>query len=124
MFRWDNVIMNVELLQPNKSDALPYLESGGAAPSRYAKATLLFAATEEPYIQEFMVGPLTVAKGKTTYSPLNYIYNKGTSKKRFYNADATSVAAFNVQVGAGVADITKVLLNGVSNLCLKMKASN
>ena len=112
--RWDNVIITVELLQPNKSDALPYLDSYAPAPARYAKATLQFGATAEPYIQEYMVGPLPVVAGKTSYAELSYIYTSGSGRSRVYNADAASVQAFNLKVGAGIADITRDLLNGVS----------
>lgn len=116
---WDNVILTVELLQPNKSDALSYLDAGAQTPTRYAKTTLQFGATLEPYIQEYMVGPLpvtngTATNGTTSYAELNYIYNKGSGRQRVYNADALALATFNVEVGAGIADITQVLLNGVS----------
>lgn len=115
--------MTVELLQPNKSDAVAYLDSGAPAPTRYAKTTLQFGATLEPYIQEYMVGPLPVnngtgANGTTSYAELNYIYNKGIGRQRVYNADSLALAAFNVQVGAGIADITQALLNGVRNILL------
>ncbi|KAL9111597.1 MAG: hypothetical protein Q9187_007909 [Circinaria calcarea] len=116
---WDNVILTVELLQPNKSDALSYLDSGAQAPARYAKTTLQFGATLEPYIQEYMVGPLpatngTATNGTASYAELNYIYNKGSGRQRVYNADALALATFNVEVGAGIADITQALLNGTA----------
>ena len=63
MRSWDNKIILVELLQPNKSDALSYLDNGAAAPDRYARAELKFGATEEPYLQEYVVGPLPVPNG-------------------------------------------------------------
>ena len=70
-----------------------------------------------------MVGPLPVnngtgANGTTSYAELNYIYNKGIGRQRVYNADSLALAAFNVQVGAGIADITQALLNGVRNILL------
>lgn len=102
----------MELLQPNKSDALPYLNDVAAAPDRYAKATIQFQATEEPYIQEWMVGPLPISK-KTTLQPLNYLYNKGTGIQRVYDADFNALQDFLNQVGASVADITLDLWNGV-----------
>ena len=108
------MILDVQLLQPNKSDALGYLDTGAAAPTRFGKATLQFGATEQPYIQEYMVGPLPVTEGQTTCVELNYIYNKGTGKQYIYNADQAQVAAFNIEVATGIQDITQDLLNGVS----------
>ena len=102
------------MLQPNKSDALPYLDSGAPAPNRYARATVQFGATVEPYIQEWMVGPLPITNGTTLCTPLNYIYNKGRGYQRVYNADAEALAIFNGNVGSEVIDITLRLLNGVS----------
>lgn len=112
---WDNTILNLDLLQPNKSDALRFLDSGAAAPPRYAQATLQFGATTKPYIREYMVGPLPVTKGKTTVAPLDYIYNKGQGVQRVYNADPVAQQEFGLQVGASIQNVTKKLLNGVCN---------
>lgn len=106
----------MELLQPNKSDALSYLDSGSAAPSRYARAVIQFGATLEPYIQEYQVGPLPVTNGSTTLVPLDYLYNKGKAYQRLYasDADIPELIAFTYQIATSVADITQLLLNGVS----------
>ncbi|WEW60662.1 DUF1965 and Cu_amine_oxid domain-containing protein [Emydomyces testavorans] len=108
---WDNTIGLVELLQPNKSDALPYLNGNGPAPRRYARAAIKFQATEEPYIQDYMVGPLPISN-QTTLQPLNYFYNKGVGKQRIYHADLQAEIKFYAEVGASVADITLDLWNG------------
>ena len=44
---WDNYIYNVDLVQPNKTVALGYLDGDGAVPDRYAKATVFFSTTNE-----------------------------------------------------------------------------
>ncbi|KAK2746498.1 hypothetical protein FQN57_003124 [Myotisia sp. PD_48] len=108
---WDNRIILVELLQPNKSDALPYLNGHGHAPKRYAKAAIQFQATEEPYIQDWMVGPLPISE-KTKLQPLNYIHNSGDGKQRVYHTDPQAEAAFYMQIGVSIADITIGLWNG------------
>lgn len=104
--------MTLDLLQPNKSDALNYLDSGAAAPPRYAHATLLYGATTAPYIQEYMVGPLPIS-GNSTVSELNYIYTKGKGQQLYFLADAASIQALQLQVGTQIQNITKALLNGV-----------
>ena len=101
-------------MPPKKADALSYLASRSAAPARYARAVVQFGATLEPYIQEFQVGPLPVANGSTILAPLDFVYNKGKGYQRVCDADAEALAAFTSEIGAGVADITKPLLNGVS----------
>ncbi|EEP80558.1 conserved hypothetical protein [Uncinocarpus reesii 1704] len=108
---WDNVIALVELLQPNKSAALPYLNGNGNAPDRYARAAIQFQATDEPYIQDYMVGPLPISS-RTTLQPLNYYYNKGVGKQRVYHTDLQAEIKFYAQIGASVADITLDLWNG------------
>ncbi|KAL6364234.1 hypothetical protein LRP88_02151 [Fusarium phalaenopsidis] len=111
---WDNVIVTLDLLQPNKTDALAYLEGRGPAPARYARATLQFNSQLQPYIQEYMVGPLPVKKGSTRYEELNYIFTSGRGRINVYNADGDAIAAFNLKVGAEIQDITKRLLNGTA----------
>lgn len=104
--------MQVELLQPSKTDALSYLSSDAPAPDRYARIVIRFGATLLPYIQEFQVGPLPVATAKL--APLDSIYNKGRGYQRIYDVDKEALAAFTYGIGASVADITQPLLNGVS----------
>ena len=105
--------MTIDLLQPNKSDAINYLDNGGPAPPRYAHATIQVGATLRPYVQEYQVGPLPITQ-QSTVTPLSYIYNSGGKGKQYiYNADAVSIAEFQYQVGTQVANITKKLLNGV-----------
>lgn len=99
-------------MQPNKSDALAYLNSGSVAPDRYARVVVRFGATLEPYIREYQVGPLPVSSAKLAF--LDSIYNKGRGYQRFYNADPEALQAFVDGIGAQVADITKALLNAVS----------
>lgn len=110
---WDNVIVTMDVLQPNKSDALAYLEGRGPAPARYARATLQFNSQLQPYIQEYMVGPLPIKKG-SRYEELNYMFTSGRGRTKVYNADGEAIAAFNLKVGTEIKDITKKLLNGVS----------
>ncbi|KAJ9639223.1 hypothetical protein H2204_003834 [Knufia peltigerae] len=108
---WDNVIVLVELLQPNKSDALPYLNGEGPKPDRYSKATIQFQATLEPYLKEFMVGPLPVSN-ETTLQPLDYPFNKGVGMQRIYNADPEQYGIFLANISASVEDILMEMFNG------------
>lgn len=44
---YDNAITVVDLVQPNKTSALDYLDGNGTAPARYGKAVVMFGATDE-----------------------------------------------------------------------------
>jgi primary-amine oxidase len=111
---WDNVIVSLDILNPNKTDALAYLEGHGLAPVRYARATLQFNSQLQPYIQEYMVGPLPVKQESTRHEELNYMFTSGRGRINVYNADSEAIAAFNLQVGAEIQNITKRLLNGTA----------
>ncbi|KAJ7032822.1 copper amine oxidase [Mycena alexandri] len=110
---WDNAIEVVDLVQPNKTDALAYLDNGGPIPARYAMARIAFGATEKPYLQEFMVGPLPISK-TSTYESLDWPTTSGSSKIRNYNADDDLLTQWNLDVTASVADIVLDLLNGTA----------
>ena len=99
----------VELLHPNKSDALAYLDGSAPPPERYAHAVLDFRSTEEPYIQDYVVGPLPIVKGVSTIQPLNYPYNKGVGKQRNINADEDTRSDFLAAIGRSLKDITQDL---------------
>jgi hypothetical protein len=51
---WDSYVYNVDLVQPNKTAALGFLDGNGTAPGRYAKATVFFSTTD----QVSPIGPL------------------------------------------------------------------
>jgi primary-amine oxidase len=65
---WDNSILVVDLYTPNKTDALAYFD-GGASPERWAIASMVFGATEEPYVQDWVVGPLPIEANSTQFYP-------------------------------------------------------
>ncbi|KAJ7314599.1 hypothetical protein DFH08DRAFT_821260 [Mycena albidolilacea] len=90
----DNAIEMVDLVQPNKTGKrhsffVGYLDNGGPAPDRFAVARIAFGATEEvierytvpraidylfvgqPYVQEFVVGPLPISNKTETLFALD-----------------------------------------------------
>ncbi|KAF7361133.1 Amine oxidase [Mycena sanguinolenta] len=117
---WDNAIEVVDLVQPNKTgkhtsltDALDYLDNGGSIPARYAVARIAFGATEKPYLQDFIVGPLPISNA-STYASLDWATTSGSAKIRNYNADDDLLTQWNFDVTATVADIVLDLLNGTA----------
>lgn len=84
---WDNSILLIELMQPNKSDALSYIDGIGAPPTRYAHVVIDHRASVDPYYGDILVGPLPVQNGCTSWQPLEYPYTRKT-KGRVRNLDA------------------------------------
>ncbi|EIM84675.1 copper amine oxidase [Stereum hirsutum FP-91666 SS1] len=109
---WDNTISVVETLTPNKTDVLPFLTAGAEAPERWSRVIIMFAATEEPYLQDFQVGPLPVTND-TTITPLDWYSTKGQSIQRNYDADSDLVYEFITNATETVQDILDDLLDGV-----------
>ncbi|KAF7313195.1 Amine oxidase [Mycena kentingensis (nom. inval.)] len=110
---WDNAIEVVDLVQPNKTQALDYLDNDGPIPPRYALARIAFGATEHPYVQEFIVGPLPI-NNQSTYESLDWSTTSGSSKILNFAADDDLLAKWNFDVTKTVADIVLDLLNGTA----------
>lgn len=75
----DNLIFLVEAFRPTKAAALAYLDAPSAEtlPQRFARVTIHHGAAQEPYIADYLVGPLPIS-GNTTLSPLTEIYHRDT----------------------------------------------
>ncbi|KAF7315690.1 Amine oxidase [Mycena indigotica] len=108
---WDNAIEVIDLVQPNKTDALAFLDHNEPAPPRYALARIAFGATQHPYLQDFIVGPLPITNA-STYASLDWQTTSGSSKIRNFNPDDDLVTEWNLKVTKTVADIVLDLLNG------------
>jgi primary-amine oxidase len=83
---WDNSIMVIDVNPPNKTEALSYFDNGGDIPKRWAKASISFGATEEPYVQEFVVGPLPITGG-SMFFPDTFGTHGEDAKIRIYDMD-------------------------------------
>ncbi|KAF1951643.1 amine oxidase catalytic domain-containing protein [Byssothecium circinans] len=106
-----NTILQIDLLQPNKSDALPYLDSYAGAPKRYARATVQFASFESPYLQEFVIGPLP-ATNATAVTALQFPFNnEKLGKTRLPSVVAADVQSFLAKLSSDVEDITRAIWN-------------
>jgi primary-amine oxidase len=79
---YDNYLMWIETLRPNKTDAVEYLDNDGSVPERWARA-VVFLGTEvhtseefpDGYWQELQVGPLNTNTTPEIYE-LDFIYTK------------------------------------------------
>ncbi|ORY29317.1 putative copper amine oxidase [Naematelia encephala] len=105
---WDNTILVVDVLPPAKADALAYLDNNGTKPERWATVHITFGATEEPYVQEFLVGPLP-ASDKTGHYPNTAGTQAKDAKIRVYDLDDTY--SFFLDTAFNMSDIVSDLLN-------------
>ncbi|KAL7796312.1 amine oxidase catalytic domain-containing protein [Trichoderma afarasin] len=105
--------LHLELLAPNKSDVLLFINKNTTEPPpRYARATLMFGATPNPFLQDYVIGPLPITNN-TQVQPLRFLYNNaGKGKVAVDFADRSEVLQFAKDVGLSVADITKLLWDG------------
>ncbi|KAK4540507.1 hypothetical protein LTR36_009145 [Oleoguttula mirabilis] len=101
---WDNSILVVELMVPNKTDVLPY--------HRWQR----HSAAEEPTYNDILVGPLPVKNGTTTWQPLEYPFTRKTGGSiRNLDADSTSLETnWLLKIGVSVSDITLDLWGGTA----------
>ena len=83
----DDISIQVfELLRPNKTDALTFVDHSGPEPARYARVTFVNATDAQgSYIDEYKVGPFPIGAA-TTMEPLTYVYNSGRSRTKSRDA--------------------------------------
>ncbi|KAK4963066.1 hypothetical protein LTR10_000694 [Elasticomyces elasticus] len=113
---WDNSLLLVELMLPNKTDVLSYVDGAAAAPARYAHVVLDLRATLNPTYTDIIVGPLPVVNGTTCWEPLEYPYTRKTQGSiRNLDADSDSLyTEYIFKVTATIADITMDLWGGTA----------
>ncbi|KAK0556719.1 hypothetical protein OC844_005771 [Tilletia horrida] len=106
---WDNTISNVDIVPPNKTVAVSYLDGSAPRPLRWARATIMFGASDAPYIQDFAVGPLPITDNATHWS-LDYLTTSG--KNRIINSlpDANLLFEWLHNITISIADVTQALL--------------
>ncbi|KAG7193608.1 uncharacterized protein KQ657_000681 [Scheffersomyces spartinae] len=98
---YDNYVVWITLINPNKTDALDFLEGNKTAPLRYARAVIFFggedfAKEDEPigYWQTYQVGPLLaenqdieVVKMDWAFTKSHFSYMQGYRDNLRWNLD-------------------------------------
>ena len=112
---WDNSIMVVDLYAPNKTDAVSYFAGTADIPQRWAIASISFGATEQPYIQEWVVGPLPL-DDQAIYYPDTFGTHGEEAKIRIYDMDDSS--GFVYEKAMEMDDILRDLLESESILVI------
>ncbi|GAA5930824.1 uncharacterized protein JCM15063_002470 [Sporobolomyces koalae] len=111
---WDNQITVIDLAAPNKTESLNYVDKDKDIPPRYAVATIMHNAYEQPYLEDYLVGPLPISEN-STYSPYGFRTTKGTSRIRNHDADPDKVSEFVATITGEVDDIVEKLLGAKSD---------
>jgi len=93
-------------------DALTFM-AGGPEPPRYAYATIMFNTVEEPYLEDYIIGPLG-SPNETTYGPYSFTTTKGTSRVRNFDADEDRTYEFFSATAATCDDIFEDLIGAPS----------
>lgn len=112
---WDNTILLVELMIPNKSDVLSFIDGYNKPPTRFAHVVLDHRASVDPYYADTLVGPLPVRNGTTHWEPLTFPYTKENSGRvRNLNADedVTLYESWLYPISRSILDITLGLWGG------------
>ena len=110
---WSNSILQVELMIPNKTDVLAYIDGDAMPPTRYAHVVLDLSASDQPTYRDILVGPLPVNNLTTTWQGLEYPYTRKTGGSiRNLDADDTALYEYIYNVSATISDITLDLWNG------------
>ncbi|KAI0325802.1 amine oxidase catalytic domain-containing protein [Cubamyces sp. BRFM 1775] len=110
----DNFIYHIEAYRPAKKDALAYLDHPDTfgPPERFARVTLHHGAAEDPYVMDYLVGPLPVSQ-QTKIKELTEIYHRGTIP---YNARGFTtlgeLTPLLAQLMPPLADVTEDLFGG------------
>ncbi|KAF2105040.1 copper amine oxidase [Rhizodiscina lignyota] len=111
---WDNHVAFVEVLPPNKTDAIKYLEGTDAPPARWARISVNNGSTEQAGIYQYMVGPLPTTQ-ETIIQPLLYCYNSGRHYVRNPLPNMEDITEWFAATGEELSDIMDDLIPGVRN---------
>lgn len=110
----DNTVNLVELLRPNKSDVVAYLDHAGPAPPRWARLSTLETKNDQAFIVEYMVGPLPPSND-TELLPLNYPHNSGRNWIETPISNVFAMLDWALEIGENASDITLALLGAQTN---------
>lgn len=106
----DNFIYRVDAYRPAKKDAVRYLDNPDttAPPERWAHVIIHHGGKAEPYVQDYLVGPIPVSS-KTSIRKLSEIYHRDPIP---YNSrgftHATELSPILVKVMPALAEATEV----------------
>ncbi|KAJ9631214.1 hypothetical protein H2204_008299 [Knufia peltigerae] len=104
----------VELLRPNKSDVVDFLDHNGPIPERWARVSNIELRQDDAHIVDYMVGPLPPSND-TQILPLIYPHNSGRNYVQSPISDVFALLDWALSIGENASDITQELLGATTN---------
>jgi primary-amine oxidase len=108
--------VQVTLQHPNKTSVVAYLDNNSTAPTRFARCTVAFGATNstDSYWQEYLVGPLP-ATNSTSIRPLTFPFNNEQPGRTMVHPvySSSDGVLFQTKMSSDIEAITKELWNTV-----------
>ena len=108
------MITAIDLAVPNKTESLSYLDGNNTSPDRYAVASIMFNADVQPYLEDWIVGPLPISNASSAH-PYSFRSTKESSKIRNHDADSDKVEEFVKTITEPMDDIVEYLLGAKSD---------
>lgn len=105
-------IFTIELHVPNKEQTLNFLDKNRAAPQREADVVVFMGGEKQPYVQEFIVGPLPNPIYKKTIDHRSFLFRPLTAPE----IDG-AITLLHKEVNAKVSDILEESYGGKIGNC-------
>jgi hypothetical protein len=87
---WKTTLRSVEILQPNKSDAVSYPDHSARPPSLWAHAVVVEMAQQQVRAAEYVVGPLTTS----SHHPFRYRGSRHKTRRSISEKSRTTNPRF------------------------------
>ena len=112
---FSNYILSTEVLRPNKSQALDYVDKRSETrPPRWAHVIIFHGSGDEATLDEYMVGPLPPTE-ETQVRSLTFYHNSGKSSSPNLVPDSTSLKDWPYSIADEISDITQNILGSIIN---------
>ncbi|GAD97759.1 hypothetical protein PVAR5_6439 [Paecilomyces variotii No. 5] len=112
---WDNFVHGMEVVRPNKEDALNFMAGiSEHPPPRYARIAIHHGTSQEVYWDEYLIGPLPVSN-ETNIKPMEYRHRADLEHARNLVSDAISFKEWPYSIAQEVSDITQDILQATIN---------
>lgn len=110
-----NYVLRTELLRPNKSQALSYIDgTSQVKPPRWAAVVIYNGSGGDVTLDEYSVGPLPPS-AETEIRPLTFYHNSGKSSSPNLVPDSISLRDWPYSIADEISDITQGILGSVIN---------
>lgn len=117
-----NFVLRTELLRPNKSQVLDYVDGRSQSkPPRWAAVLIYSGSGPGATLDEYSVGPLPPSSA-TEIHPLTFYHNSGKSSSPNLVPDSASLQDWPYSIAEEISDITQSILGSVINYGNKSSA--